>query len=142
MEKTKRNDDSENLSLRTPAYHPMTNIENYKSHLTVQEIIPLCEQLLPLGIGFAELSAFHAAFFKKIDVENLPYGEALYSLMDGFDTSEKLINAKKQLNDMFKQIQVVSLFWARHMDTIYTLMKLQSLGVTDKEILDIHEFYE
>jgi hypothetical protein len=59
----------------------MTNIENYKSHLTVQEIIPLCEQLLPLGIGFAELSAFHAAFFKKIDVENLPYGEALYSLM-------------------------------------------------------------
>jgi hypothetical protein len=43
---------------------------------------------------------------------------------------------------MFKQIQVVSLFWARHMDTIYTLMKLQSLGVTDKESLDIHEFYE
>lgn len=85
--KTKRND--ENLSLRTAAYHPMTDIENYKSHLTVQEIV-LCEQLLSLGIGFTELSAFHAVIFKKIDVENLPYGEVLYTLMDGIDTSEKL----------------------------------------------------
>lgn len=32
----------------------------------------------------------------------------------------------------------MNLFWARHMDTIYTLMKLQSLGVTETEILDIH----
>jgi hypothetical protein len=54
----------------------------------------VCEQL-SFGIGFAELSAFHATVFKKIEVENLPYSEALYSLMDGIDTSEKLIDAKK-----------------------------------------------
>ncbi len=59
-----------------------------------QEIIPLCEQLISLGIGFAELSAFHAADFKKIEVENLPYDEALHSLMDGIDTSENLIDVK------------------------------------------------
>lgn len=36
-----------------------------------KEIIPLCEQLLPLGIGFAELSAFHAAIFRKMEVETV-----------------------------------------------------------------------
>ncbi|NAL78660.1 hypothetical protein [Nitrososphaera sp. AFS] len=46
-------------------------------------------------IRFIELSAFHAAIFNKIEVENLPYGEAVYSLMDGLDTSEKLIYARK-----------------------------------------------
>lgn len=46
-------------------------------------------------IRFTELSAFHAAIFNKIEVENLPYGEAVYSLMDGLDTSEKLIYARK-----------------------------------------------
>jgi hypothetical protein len=35
---------------------------------------------------------------------------------------------------------MVNLLWAHHMDTINALMKLQSLDVTDKEILDIHEF--
>jgi hypothetical protein len=46
-------------------------------------------------IRFTELSAFHAAIFNKIEVENLPYVEAVYSLMDGLDTSEKLIYARK-----------------------------------------------
>jgi hypothetical protein len=50
------------------------------------------------------------AVFKKIEVENLPYGEALYSLMDGIDTSEKLL-AKKQLNDTIVKIQMMSLVW-------------------------------
>jgi hypothetical protein len=56
----------------------------------------LCEQLLSSGIGFAELSAFHATVFKKIEMENLPYREALYALMDDINTSEILLDAKKQ----------------------------------------------
>jgi hypothetical protein len=57
----------------------------------------LCEQLLSSGIGFAELSAFHATVFKKIEMENLPYREALYALMDGINTSERLLDAKKTI---------------------------------------------
>jgi hypothetical protein len=48
----------QNLSLRTAAYHPMTDIENYKSHLIVQETIHLCEQLISPGIGFADAQRF------------------------------------------------------------------------------------
>ena len=57
------------------------NYKILKSRTTrYQEIIHLCEQL-SLGIGFTELLAFYAAIFKKIEVENLPFGEALYTLM-------------------------------------------------------------
>ena len=34
------------------------------------EIIPLCEQIIRLGIGIGELLAFHAAVIKKTDTEN------------------------------------------------------------------------
>jgi hypothetical protein len=72
------------------------NPRKLESHTNrYQEIIHLCEQLISLEIGFTELSTFHAAIFKKIEVENLPYGEAVYSLMDGLDTPEKLIDARK-----------------------------------------------
>ncbi len=90
-------------------------------------------------IRFTELSAFHAAFFKKIDVENLPYVEAVYSLMDGLDTSEKLVYARKQLNDICRQVQMANLFWALRMDALNALMRLQSYSVTDKDILNIHD---
>lgn len=128
-------------SVRQTERRLKVNYKILKSRTTrYQEIIHLREQLISLGIGFAELSAFHAAIFKKIEMENLPYGEALYSLMDGIETSEKLAYAKKQLNDICKQIQFVNVFWARQNDALNALIKLHSFGVTIEEILNIHEF--
>jgi hypothetical protein len=76
-----------------------------------KEIIPLCEQLLPLGIGFAELCAVHAAIVKKVDTEKISYSRAAFALMDGIDTANKLFDAKKQLNDTWMQVQVLNLFF-------------------------------
>ena len=64
-----------------------------------KEIIPLCEQIKRLGIRFSELAAFHTAVMKKGDLEKICYDTAAYALMDGIDTSDKLIDARKQLND-------------------------------------------
>ncbi len=50
-----------------------------------KEIIPLCEQPLPLGIGFAELSAVHAAIMKKSYTENLPISTAAYRVMEDIE---------------------------------------------------------
>lgn len=107
-----------------------------------QEIIHLCKQGISLGIGFTELSAFHAAIFKKIELENLPYGQALYSLMDDIDALEKLIDAKKQLNDTIMKIQMMSLVLARQKHAVSALLKSQSYGVTEKEILNVYEILD
>jgi hypothetical protein len=103
-----------------------------------KEIIPLCEQLLPLGIGFAELAAFYAAIVKMVDIEKLSYNRAAFALMDRIDTANKLFNAKKQLNDTIMKVQMVNLFLARQNDALNALMKLQACGVTIEEILNIY----
>jgi hypothetical protein len=109
---------------------------------TYKEIIPLCEQLVPFGIGFAELCAVHAAVVKMVDTEKMPYSRAAIALMDGVDTADKLLNAKKQLNDTIIKMQMVNLFSSRQNDALNTLMKLQSFGVTVEEILNIHEYLD
>jgi hypothetical protein len=63
--------------------------------------------LFHFGIGFHELAAFHVAILKKADMENLPFGTAAYSLLDGIDTSSKLLDMKGHLNETWKQIQMV-----------------------------------
>jgi len=61
---------------------------------------------------------------EKADIENLPYGRAAYALMDGIDTFGKLFNAKKRLNYIWAQIQMVNLFSARQNDAIFVATKL------------------
>ncbi len=100
-----------------------------------KEILPLCEQITDMGIGSPELLAFHAAVFKMMDADNLPYGQAPYALMDGIDTSEKLIDAKKQLNEIWKQSQMINFLSARQKDAVNVLVKLQLCGMTDDQIL-------
>jgi hypothetical protein len=78
-----------------------------------KEIIPLCEQIKLMGIGFSELAAFHAAVMKKSDLEKKPYGNAAFASMDGIDTSYKLIDARKQLNETWMQVQMLNFFLAR-----------------------------
>jgi hypothetical protein len=111
-------------------------LESYASRY--KEIIPLCGQIKRLGIGFSELAAFHVAVMKKSDVEKIPYGNAAFALMDGIDTSNKLLDARKQLNDIWMQVQMLNLFSARQNDALTALRKLQSYGVTLEEILNIY----
>jgi len=104
--------------------------------------LPLCGQIVRFGIGIGELIAFHAAVAKKVDTEKISYSRAAFALMDGIDTSDKLFDARKQLNDTWMQIQMVNLFSARQNEALNALMKLQCYGVTFEEILNIHEFFE
>jgi len=54
--------------------------------------------------------------------------------VDGIDTSDKLFDAKKQLNDTWMQIQMVKEILARQNNAINTFMKLQISGMTEDQI--------
>jgi len=65
--------------------------------------------------------ALHAAVMKKVDMENIPYSRSAFALMEGTDTSEKLLDAKKLLNDTIMQINMVNLVSAHQNNApIYT----------------------
>jgi hypothetical protein len=105
-----------------------------------KEIIPLCEQLLPLGIGFTELTAFHAAVMKKSDSENLPMSTAAYHVIEDIENYNKLGGMKEQLIKVGNQLFLINDILGRKNNAINAVMKLQAYGVTDNEILNFHEF--
>jgi len=47
-----------------------------------KQLLPLCDQIVRFGIGIGELSAFHAAVMKKVDMEKISNRNAAYALMD------------------------------------------------------------
>lgn len=105
-----------------------------------KEIIPLCEQLLPLGIGFGELASFHAAVMKRSGTENLPMSTAAYRVMEDIENYNKFSGMKEQLFKVGNQLFLVNVILGHKSVAINTIMKLQAYGVTDYEILNYHEF--
>jgi hypothetical protein len=95
---------------------------------TIEEYKKLEEELMKYGLSVV----------KKVDNERISYSRAAFALMDGIDTTNKMTDARKQLNDTLMQIQMVNLFSARQNDALNALMKLQSCGVTIEEILNIY----
>jgi hypothetical protein len=128
-------------SLRQQEKQLKNSCKMLETHATLyKEIIPLCEQLLPLGIGFAELAAFHAAVTKRSDVENLPMSTAAYRVMEDIENYIKLSGMKEQLIKVGNQLFLMNEILGRKNTAINSLMKLQAYGVTDNEILNFHEF--
>ena len=72
-----------------------------------REVLPFCEQIMCLGIGFPELLAFHGAIMKKTDLDNMPMETAAYRVMEDIENYNKLGGMKKQLFDTSIQINMV-----------------------------------
>jgi hypothetical protein len=100
----------------------------------------LCEQLLPLGIGFTELSAFHGAVMKKLDTNNLPVSTATNRVMGDIEKYNMLGSMNEQVIYASNQLFLVNEILGGKNAAINVMMKLQAYGVTDNEILNFHEF--
>ena len=102
-----------------------------------KEIIPLCEQLLLLGIGFTELAA---AVMKKSGTENRLISTAAYRVIEDIENYIKLGGMREQVFKVWNQLFIiVQILWRKN-TAINAMMKLQACGVTDNEILNYHEF--
>jgi hypothetical protein len=106
-----------------------------------KEILPLCEQVMRARIGFPELLAFHGAVTKKADLENLPIGNAAYRVMEDIENYNRLGELQKQLFDTIMQINMMNQMVARQNRAITALIKLQSFGVTEEEILELPKLF-
>ena len=105
-----------------------------------REVLPLCERVMRARIGFPELLALHDAVTKKAGLENLSIGTAAYRVMEEIENYNRLGGLKKQLNNISMQIFMMNQILARQNHAINVLMNLQAFGITEKEILNVHEF--
>jgi DNA repair exonuclease SbcCD ATPase subunit len=100
-----------------------------------KEILPTCQHIARLGIGFPELMMFQTAITKRADMENLPPGRAAYRVMQDIEDYNKLSDMKTQLYNVVMQINMMKNISARQNDAMTALMKLQCYGITDDQIL-------
>ena len=100
----------------------------------------MCEQIVCLRICIEELLAFHTAVCEKSEMLNIPRESAAYRVIEDIRDYNKMCGMKKQLNDISMQIFMMDQILARQSYAVNTLMKLQSVGVTEAEILNIYEF--
>ncbi len=105
-----------------------------------KEVLPMCEQIVCLRICIEELLAFHTAVCEKSEMLNISRESAAYRVIEDIRDYEKLGGTKKQLNDISMQIFMMNQILGRKNYAVNAMMELQSVGVTDKEILNIHEF--
>ena len=107
-----------------------------------QSVLPLAEQISRLRIGIGELLAFHTAVSEKAEIQNLSMESAAYRVIEDIHEYNRLGGMKKQLSDVAMQIYALNQFSARQNNAIMALFKLQSLGVTDDQILNMYRFFE
>jgi hypothetical protein len=107
-----------------------------------QSVLPLCEQIVRIRIGIGQLLAFHTAVSEKSEIHNLSMDRAAYRVMEDIQDYNKLGGIKKQLSDVSKNVFVMNQFLARQNKAVMSLVKLQSLGVTENQILSLHSILQ
>ncbi|WP_162478177.1 hypothetical protein [Nitrososphaera sp. AFS] len=100
----------------------------------------MCEQVMRLGIGFSELVAYHTAVIKRADLGNIPTESAAYRVMEEIESYERIGGLKNEISNLVMQKYAIDQICAQRNKAITSLVKLQSFGVTDEKIFNIHEF--
>jgi len=105
-----------------------------------REILPMCEQVMRVGIGFPELLAYHTAVVNKAEMLNISRESAAYYVIEDIRDYDKLGGMKKKLNDISMQIYLLNQFSARQNNAIMAMSKLQIQGFTEDQILNACRF--
>jgi hypothetical protein len=100
-----------------------------------REVLPLSEQFVRLRIGVSELLAFHTAVCEIGEMHNLSMESAAYRVIEDIEYYNRLGGIKKQLSDVSTKVFVMNQFSARQNNAVMALIKLQSHGVTEDQII-------
>jgi hypothetical protein len=105
-----------------------------------REVLPMCEQIMKLRIGFSELVAFHTAVMKRADSGNIPMESAAYRVMEEIENYQRIMDLREVISNLLVQKYTIEQFCTERKRAILSLINLQSFDVKDEEILNIHEF--
>ena len=88
-------------SIRQTEKRLRANRQIFESRMArCQEVLPMSEQIVRLGIGVPELLALHTAVLKKADTDNLSRDRAAYRVIEEIRDYNNLGGMKKQLSDV------------------------------------------
>jgi hypothetical protein len=107
-----------------------------------QGVLPLAEQISRLPIGIGELLAFHTAVSETAEMNNLSMESAAYRVIEDIQYYNKLGGIKKQLSEASTKVFMMNQFLGRQNKAVMSLFNLQSHGVTENQILYLHNILQ
>jgi hypothetical protein len=107
-----------------------------------QEVLPLCEQIVRLRIGVSELLAFHTAVCEKAEMHHVSMESAAYRVVQDIQDYNRLGGLRKELYKTGMQLFAMNQLSARQSKAVMALIKLQSQGVTEDQIVHSREYLQ
>jgi hypothetical protein len=86
--------------------------------------------------------AFHSAVFEKVDAEKLPLDSAAYRIVEDLRYYRQLGGFKQEHDKAIQQICMLNAFAANKQATLMSLIRLQSMGISEDQILNMDQLLQ
>jgi hypothetical protein len=107
-----------------------------------KDVAPLAEDIAALGIGINELIALKAGINEAVKHYNLPFVSATMHLIADIKKYNKINGLKKELSTLYLFKFAINEACSSQTESLITLAKLKSYGVTEDRILQLNNFVE
>jgi hypothetical protein len=97
---------------------------------------------MQLNIGIDEILAFHCAVYEKADMEMITPDTAAYRVAEDIRYYRELGGLKKEQNRLQQQFYMFNAVVANKQQPIMSLIRLQSIGISEGQILNIDRFLQ
>ena len=107
-----------------------------------KEIIPFTEEIAAFGIGINELLALEIGIKEAAKYYNLPFVSATMRLIEDIKRYNKTNRLKKEIDALSLQKYALDEACSSKSESLITLAKLKSYGLTEDRLLQLNSFLE
>ena len=105
-------------------------------------VLPLAQKIVALNIDIKELLVFDTAVNQIAKQYNLPPSVAALRLFNDIQAYNKIGGLKREVSRLSQQVFVVNGVWANQNKAMIAMLNLQSQGITEDKILQLHNLLE
>jgi hypothetical protein len=105
-----------------------------------RQVVPLLQQIRSMGIGIDKLQVFSVAVSEKAEIYNTSISAAAYRVIEDIENYNRIGGLKKEISRLAVQIFGMNEICAPRNKAITSLVKLQSYGISDQEVLKVYEY--
>jgi hypothetical protein len=105
-----------------------------------RQVLPLLRRIQAMGIDIDRLIPFSVAVNEKAQTNNLSVSAAAYSVIEEIENYNRIGGLKMEISRLAAQIYAMNEISAPRNKAITSLLKLQSYGISDQEVLNVYEY--
>jgi hypothetical protein len=107
-----------------------------------KDIVPFTEEIVALGVGIQELIGLEVGIKEAAKHYNLPFVGATLRLIEDLKKYNKINGLKEELSTLYLQKLAINEACSSQTESLITLAKLKSYGITEEQIISVNNVLE